>query len=169
MTIQDCLKSQYHAALTMLLDAMDACPPALWTDASYVNPFWHVAYHTLFYTDFYLEPSETTFVPWPHHRQGHNRFASHPDAAASVVPYTAAELRAYLAHVQQKVDTAVDRLDLTAPESGFPWYRMSKLEHQIVNVRHLAHHVGQLAERVRQTSNHGVRWVRGEREIERSA
>ena len=43
------------------------------------------------------------------------------------------------------VDAAVYRLDLTAPESGFYWYRMSKLEHHLVNLRHIQHHTGQLA------------------------
>jgi hypothetical protein len=59
------------------------------------------------------------------------------------------------------VDAAVDRLDLTAPESGFYWYRMSKLEHQFVNLRHIQHHTGQLADRLRQEADRGVEWVGG--------
>jgi len=81
MSVQECLKSQYHASLAMLRGAIDACPQELWTDASYVNQFWQVAYHTVFYADFYLEPSEATFVPWEHHRPDYNRFPSGPDAA----------------------------------------------------------------------------------------
>ena len=48
MTIQDILKSQYHASLAMLRGAVDVCPVELWTDDSYVNQFWQVVYQTLF-------------------------------------------------------------------------------------------------------------------------
>jgi DinB family protein len=156
MTVQAVLKSQYHASLSMLRNAIDACPPALWTDASYVNQFWHVAYHTLFYTDLYLQPSESAFVPWEHHRPEYNFFKSE-----SIVPYSVDEIRAYCERCDEKVDSAVDRLDLTAAESGFSWYKMSKLEHQFVNLRHLQHHTGQLAERIRQATGRGIDWVGG--------
>jgi hypothetical protein len=53
----------------------------------------------------------------------------------------------------------VDRLDLTAPTSGFSWYRMSKLEHQLLNLRHIQHHTGQLADRLRRETNKGIAWV----------
>jgi DinB superfamily len=163
MTIQDVLKSQYHASLAMLREAIDACPAELWTDASYVNQFWQVAYHTLFYTDFYLQPSESAFVPWERHRPKYNFFPSNPEAARSVTPYSIDELRAYCARCDSMIELAVDRLDLTAPESGFSWYKMSKLEHQFVNLRHIQHHTGQLAERIRQATGRGVGWVGGSR------
>ena len=161
MSFQAVLKSQYHASLSMLRDAIDACPAGLWTDPSYVNPFWHVAYHTLFYTDFYLQASESAFVAWEHHRPKYNRFSSDPEAARSLTPYSIDEIRACCARCDAMIDAAVDRLDLDAPESGFPWYKMSKLEHQFVNLRHIQHHTGQLAERVRQATGRGVGWVGG--------
>ena len=160
MTIQAVLKSQYHASLSMLRETIDACPPELWTDASYVNQFWHVAYHALFYTDFYLQPSESTFIAWEHHRAEHNFFQPR-SKATSITPYSVDEVRAYCKHCDDLIDSAVDRLDLDAPESGFPWYRMSKLEHQFVNLRHLQHHTGQLAERIRQATGRGIGWVGG--------
>src|SRR5262249_209209 len=132
MTIQAILKSQYHASLAMLRDSIDACPVELWTDTSYVNQFWQVAYHTLFYTQFYLQPSESAFVPSEHHRPKHNFFVSGWDAANSATPYSIDEIRAYGVLCDAMIDSAVDDLDLNAPDSGFPWYKMSKLEHQFV-------------------------------------
>ena len=155
------LKSQYHASLAMLLEAIDSCPAALWDSDQYVNQFWHVAYHTLFYTHLYLQPTEADFVPWERHRPGYNRFGSGPNGPRTLTPYSVEEIRAYCLHCQDMVDSAVDRLDLTSAESGFSWYRMPKLEHQFVNLRHVQHHTGQLAERLRQTANHGLRWVGG--------
>jgi DinB family protein len=161
MILQAALKSQYHASLAMLRGAIDACPADLWTDASYVNQFWQVAYHTLFYADFYLQASETSFVPWQHHRPNYNRFPTEPDGALSLTPYSIDEVKACGARCDAMIDSAVDRLDLTSPESGFPWYKMSKLEHQFVNLRHIQHHTGQLAERIRQATGRGVGWVGG--------
>ena len=161
MSLPATLKSQYYASLAMLSGAIDACPAELWTSDRYVNPFWQVAYHTLFYTHLYLQPAEADFVPWKHHREAHNRFATGPDEGLILIPYSVAEIQSYCHYCQGMVDAAVDRLDLTAPESGFYWYRMSKLEHQFVNLRHIQHHTGQLADRLRQEADRGVEWVGG--------
>lgn len=161
MTLQAILKSQYHASLAMLLEAIESCPRELWTDPQYANPFWQVAYHTLFYTHLYLQPSEAHFVAWEHHRWGYHRFGPGPDAAPAPRPYSIEEIRGYALWCQGTIDSAVDCLDLEAPESGFSWYRMPKLEHQFVNLRHLQHHTGQLADRLRQAANRGVQWVGG--------
>jgi hypothetical protein len=161
MTLQCVIKSQYHASLAMLREAIDSCPARLWTSDQYVNQFWQVAYHTLFYTHLYLQPTEADFVPWEHHRPAYNRFGSGPDAPSTLTPYSVQQVRAYCLGCQDMVESAVDRLDLASPESGFSWYRMPKLEHQFVNLRHIQHHTGQLADRLRQTANLGVRWVGG--------
>jgi hypothetical protein len=57
------------------------------------------------------------------------------------------------------VDEWFDALDLDADASGFPWYRTSKLDHQIVNIRHIQHHAAQLADRLRAYSNVGTKWA----------
>ena len=161
MSLAATLKSQYYASLAMLREAIDTCPAELWNSDRYVNPFWHVAYHTLFYTHLYLQPAEADFVPWERHREGHNRFATGPDEGLILTPYSVEEVQSYWKHCQDMVESAVDRLDLTSSESGFYWYRMSKLEHQFVNLRHIQHHTGQLADRLRQDADRGVEWVGG--------
>jgi len=50
-------------------------------------------------------------------------------------------------------------MDVLAPESGFSWYKVSKLEHQIVNVRHVEHGAAQIADRVRAVTGNGIDWV----------
>ena len=55
--------------------------------------------------------------------------------------------------------TAVDALDLHAPECGFWWYKVSKLEHQLINLRHTQHHGAQLADRLRAAAGGHVKWV----------
>ena len=42
MDSRDAIKSQYHASLDMLQQAITQCPDALWDDAGYKNIFWQV-------------------------------------------------------------------------------------------------------------------------------
>ena len=74
-------------------------------------------------------------------------------------PYTQAQVLEYWCFCDRIVDDAVDALDLDSAESGFSWYRMSKLEHQLVNLRHIQHHGAQLADRLRSAADIGIRWV----------
>lgn len=159
MTIQTVLVSQYRASLAMLLDAIERCPPDLWASASHRNAFWRVAYHTLYYAHLYLQPSEADFVAWTHHRPGYHRFEPVVGEPDGVSAYSVEDLRVYCRQLLEMVDAAVNRLDLSAPDSGFSWYQMSKLEHQFVSIRHIQHHVGQLADRLRSGADIGLRWV----------
>ena len=59
-------------------------------------------------------------------------------------PYTRQDILQYWKICNDRVDGDVDALDLAALQCGFPWYQMSTLEHQIVNIRHIQHHSGQL-------------------------
>jgi hypothetical protein len=165
-TLKDALKSQYHASLAMLRSAVEECTERLWYDATPTNAFWQVAYHTIFYAHFYLQRDEAAFRPWPKHQ----RNVQHPDGIAGNAdpestrplippPYTKADVLEYWGFCNAIVDDAVDALDLESPTSGFPWYPISKLEHQLVNLRHIQHHAAQLADRIRADRNVGVRWV----------
>jgi len=40
------LKSQYHAALAMLREAVER-PADEWSNADHKNAFWQIAYHTI--------------------------------------------------------------------------------------------------------------------------
>ena len=111
MNIQAILKSQYHASLAMLLEAIDTCPGSLWTSDAYTNPYWQVAYHTLYYTHLYLQPDAAAFTPWGLHRPDHHRFGPRAESAGPLDPYAPADLSAYWRLCDRMVDSAVDRLD----------------------------------------------------------
>lgn len=159
------LKSQYHAAIDMLRQAIQRCPDDLWPSSEHPNAFWHVAYHALFVSHMYLQPTFEAFRPWEHHRETYQFLGpvpGNPELRPEIgEPYSKAQLLDYLQLCETEIDGAVANLDLAAPESGFPWYKMSKLEHQFVNLRHLQHHTAQLADRLRRTAGVGVEWVGG--------
>jgi hypothetical protein len=116
-----------------------------------------------FFTHLYLQPNEAAFRPWEHHQadvQHPDGIAGPPDPKSTLPlipePYTKAEVLVYWSFCETMVDDAVDALDLHSQESGFSWYRVSKLEHQIINVRHLQHHTAQLADRLRSAAGLGT-------------
>jgi hypothetical protein len=165
MNIQETVANQYHSALKMLGQAIDLCPEALWLAASGSSPnrYWHIAYHALFYTHFYLAPSESEFEPWQRHRAEYNFLGAVPsrpnETHIAAIPYTQSELREYLDFCQSEVDTQTAHLDPDAP-SGFHWLPFNKLELQFYSIRHIAHHTGQLSERLRSSADRGLPWAR---------
>ena len=120
----------------MLRETVERCPTDEWSNASHKNAFWQVAYHTLFFAHLYLQRDEAGFQRWGQHRGDGD--------GTKGAPYTQAQVLEYRSYCDHIVDSAVDSLDLDSAESGFSWYRMSKLEHQFVNIRHIQHHGGQL-------------------------
>jgi hypothetical protein len=159
------LKNQYHASLAMLGQAVERCPDDLWTDPSYPNAFWHVAYHGLFFAHLYLHENVEAFRPWEKHRAEYQFMGTMPmppHRSPNIgEPYTRAEVLEYLRLCEAFVNEAVDRMDLRALDCGFPWYKVSKQEHQLVNIRHIQHHAAQLMDRLRTKVGVGVEWAAG--------
>ncbi len=145
------VRSQYLASLEMLKQAIEKCPAALWDDPADKNRFWHVAYHALFYTHLYLQPTEQDFTPWTKHRKAH-------DLSKPADTYPKDEVLEYLAVCQQQVNEQVPQLNLDA-EPGFYWLPMSKAELQIYTIRHLQQHAGELMERMGSRAGIDVDWV----------
>jgi hypothetical protein len=160
------LKSQYHASLAMLRQAIEKCPEGLWYRQDQVNAFWQTAYHTLFFAHLYLQPNEAAFKPWIGH-QGQVQYedcVAGPNDPKSKLPllpepYTQEQVLEYWRVCNDMVDDAVDAFDPLSPDSGFHWYKVSKLEHQIINIRHIQLGASQLAARLRAGLNIGVPWV----------
>lgn len=160
------LKSQYHAALLMLRQAIELCPDEAWTGTDHTNAPWQIGYHTIFFADLYSCTSESAFRPWTGH-QAENQYPDAipgpPDPKSKLPllpdPYTKAQVLAYWKHCDDMIDDAVEAMDIRSPESGFSWYRVSKLEHQLINLRHIQHGAAQIADRVRAASDVGVDWV----------
>jgi len=171
--LRSALKSQYHAALAMFRQAIERCPDELWAASrANANPFWRVAYHTLYYTHFYLQPSAAAFRPWALHQtriQDLDDYPAPPDIEdlcelphrppQTGEPYSKTQIMDYWTLCDRLVDVAIDAFDLQDPHCGFSWYKLSKLEHQLVSIRHIQHHTAQLGDRLRSETGDGVDWV----------
>jgi hypothetical protein len=148
MGLKPALKGQYHAGLAMLRQCIDRCPDDLWPAGEHPREFWRIAYHVLYFTHLYLMTGEHAFVAWEKHEdQAHNVYGSEEDGIPSrEATYTRAEVLDYLDMIDRNVDGWVDAIDLTSQSSGFSWYKIPKLDHQLLSVRHLGVHTGQLQE-----------------------
>lgn len=159
MDLRQALKEQYHAGLAMLAECVEKCPDDTWIEGEHPRPFWRIAWHAAYFTHNYLVQNAEAFngsaADWPPAVRT-ALGVSDTQRAIDVEPYelpegvaplTRREVRHYIAHVRGLIDATVDRLDLDSPETGFSWYpTMSKLSHELMNLRHLQGHVGQLSE-----------------------
>ena len=157
MSIKVSIQSQYHAALAMLRQLVEECPPKLWDSPEYKNRTWNVAVHALFYAHFYLHTKAEDFKPWPKvHLDGRMFDDKSEEEERQVVSQE--DALAFVDFLAEQIDPMVEALDLEA-ESGFHWLPFDKLELQFYNLRHLVLHTGELAERLWQAGGVEVRWV----------
>ncbi len=164
MNIAAALKNQYHAALATLRQAIEQCSDESWTATGQAGPpFWQVAYHALFFTHLYLQPDEQALRPWQHHRDEYQFLEElpwPPHRPPNIgEPYTRQQVLEYWAVCDAMVDAGVENLDLSAATCGFWWYEMPKLEHQIMNIRHVQDHAAQLGARNRAATGLAPRWI----------
>jgi hypothetical protein len=61
-SFRETLWHQFGASIDMLKNAVVSCPEALWDNES---EFWYLAYHTLFWLDYYLAEDPNEFLPPP--------------------------------------------------------------------------------------------------------
>lgn len=153
MDVRTALKEQYHAGLKMLDQCVDRCPEDLWISGTFPRSYWRIAFHAVYFSHLYLGQGEDAFQPWPDRKDDFPGMWRPPfelepyELPAEASVYSREEIREYISFVDGLLDPTVDALDLDTDQSGFSWYpRISKLSHQILNVRHIQGHVGQLSE-----------------------
>ena len=159
--MEDFLKTitwhQVGATIDMLENAIRACPEDLWHDRSRVPEFWYVTYHTLFWLDFHVDDSPSTFMP----RAPFTLEEMDPAGIIPEQPYSKDELLSYLAEGREKCRSFVAALtEQTMQEDtakgSFP---CSKLESVLTTMRHVQHHTAQLNLILRQQIDSAPRWV----------
>ena len=154
MDVKQALKEQYHASLAMLAECVEKCPTDLWIRGEYPRNYWRIVFHTAFFTQIYLVQDEASYRPWPDRPV--DKYEDMWQDPVAVEPYELPELtpvlsqeeaQAYIGYVDSLVDKTVSDLNLDAQETGYSWYpNMSKLSHELMNLRHIQGHIGQLSE-----------------------
>jgi len=156
-TLKSIIWNQFGAATDSLENAIAACPENLWSDRSQRPEFWYVAYHTLFFLDYYLSDSEEGFTPPA-------PFTLDELDPAGIIPerpFTKDELQTYLIHGRRKCHTTIENLtdEIAYQRCGFERKSFSVLELLLYNMRHVQHHTAQLNLILRQKTDSAPRWV----------
>jgi hypothetical protein len=133
---------QFEAALAMLNQCIAACPAEHWEGKIANDSFRYVAYHTLFFTDLYLSPSEEAFQLRDLHQRGGDERGE--DASPGL---SKEETLAYvpICHEKLLAVLAAETSESLQGPSGFSWRKISRGELHIYNLRHVQHHAGQLS------------------------
>ncbi|MEZ6234119.1 MAG: DinB family protein [Phycisphaerales bacterium] len=163
--VRGVIASQFEAALAMLEVCIDKCPDDRWDaqppEAVAKYPFWQVAYHTLCFVDCYLSRGQDAFE----YRTGAGGL--HPAGERELREeypsrrFERDELTRYIAICRDKLSDAMaaETPESLAAPSGFSWLPFSRLELHLYNLRHLAHHTGQLTAYLRRFGVE-TKWVR---------
>ena len=161
------LTGQFQASLSMLNQCVRTCPPAHWDGMIANQPFRTIAYHTLFFVDFYLSPGEDAFTLRDlHQRGGDERFNNAP-----IIGLPKGDTVGYVEMCRAKLletmssETAAS---LAGPSGFSAWFSglaMSRGELHVYNIRHVQHHAGQMSAYLRRLdaglkNDPALRWVR---------
>lgn len=156
--IKEIINQQFCAAVKMLNNAIADCPEELWKNRALQPEFWYVAYHSLFWLDFYLSESPDDFKP-------PSPFTISEFDPNGVLPeriYTKEELLNYLKQSRLKLKATIDSLTDEKAKKRFIFgtLDLSLLELIFYNMRHVQHHTAQLNLILRQKTDSAPRWVR---------
>ena len=152
--------SQFEAALCMLNQCVAACRPEHWEGKIANSTFREVAYHTLFFTDYYLA-TEATFELRPLNERGGDERGKTVSQGLDQQ-----DTLAYLAICRQQAIDVVrgETAESLAGPAGFTRRTCSRAELHVYNIRHVQHHVGQLSAYLRRVDEslrdwQALRWV----------
>lgn len=153
-TIRDSIWRQFGASMEMLEGAIRLCPAELWDTE---KKFWYIAYHTLFYLNYYLTPDPENFQP-PH---PFTLSEFDPNGAMPDRTYTQRELLDYLKFCRFNFSDLM--LNFTEERANARWVdkykNFSILEILLYNMRHVQHHAAQLNLILRQEIDNAPDWI----------
>ncbi|MEX0586949.1 MAG: DinB family protein [Pirellulales bacterium] len=154
---------QFEAALCMLNACIDRCSDDAWNAPVGNYAFCQVAFHVLFFTDFYLGLDEGSFRGQPFHREHEGDFRDYEELVdrPPVLLYERGFIKAYLQHCRSKCAEmiAAETEETVAAPARFPRRNISRMELYVYNLRHLQHHVAQLSLRRRIDAGEDIPWV----------
>ncbi|MCA9954436.1 MAG: DinB family protein [Anaerolineales bacterium] len=161
-TLNDIFWYQFGAAIDMLDNAIEACPDELWQARLFPDSipefaeFWCIAYHCLFWLDFYLSETAENFAPPTPFTLSEFESGRLPERV-----YSKEELRDYLKYGRSKCRTTIQATtDFTAPQQVRPNWRVESVgELHLYNLRHVQEHAAQLSLFLGQNVGTASRWV----------
>lgn len=149
--------NQMGAAIDSLGKAIDHTPDEHWTDDTEYHQIWYMAFHTIFWLDYYLSiPTEEFAPPAPFTMSEMDPSGIIPDPA-----YTKEQLKTYLAYCREKTKNLI--LNLTEEQAGYLCHTSKvdiRLDEMLLySMRHTQHHTAQIHLLLRQRIDSAPRWT----------
>lgn len=147
---------QFGAAIDMLENAINACPEDQWDQTS---RFWYLAYHTTFWTDYYLSdtPMEKDYRPPKPFTLSEFEDGQLPERV-----YTRTEVLQFLHHDRGRLQHQLQNTtteELLEKRFTSEYKSFSLFELLLYNMRHVQHHTAQLNLLLRQAGTTPPDWV----------
>ena len=148
---------QFGAAVDTLENSISACPDDLWGDQSKFHQYWYVAYHTIFWLDYYMTFETENFTP----PEPFTMSEMDPEGLLPDRVYSKGELLTYLEHGRKKSKKAIAEFtdEIAAKQFKFGRVDISYGELLLYVMRHLQHHAAQLNLILRQETDSAPGWV----------
>jgi hypothetical protein len=156
---------QFGAAIETLQNALDACPEDLWQARLWRAPdtrpefteFWYVAYHAIFWLDYYCSESADEFTAPPLFTLSELEM----DGAMPDRVYSKQELQTYLEYARAKCRAKIESLaDENEPQRVRNTWRVKTVaELMLYNMRHVQEHAAHLNMLLGQKTNSAPGWV----------
>ncbi len=131
-TLAELLSHQFEASLSMLNFAVARCPESSWNQPVAAWKFCQAAFHAVFFTDLYLQPSDDAeaFKRQPFHVEHQADFGDYEELEdrEQILLYGKPFVVSYLHNVRCKAQETIAResADVLAGPSGFHWRNCSR-------------------------------------------
>ncbi len=162
-TLKQLIAHQFESALCTLHACIDRCPQDVWDSHVGNHPFCQVAFHALFYADYYLGPNEGSFRKQPYHRDNASFFRDYEELEdrEPELLYDKPSIQSYAAHCRKKAAQAIaaETADSLAAPADFKRRTFSRAELYVYNLRHIQHHAAQLSLRLRLEAQVDIPWI----------
>ena len=147
---------QFGAAIDTLENAINACPEKVWGDKSGYHEFWYMAYHTLFFLDYYMSGTDQGFAP----PEPFTLCELDPSGVLPDRVYSKDELLKYLDYGRQKSRKIIESLTEESAHHPCGFKKdLTVAELYLYNMRHVQHHAAQLNMLLRQQTDSAPKWV----------
>jgi hypothetical protein len=148
---------QFGASIDTLKNSITNCPDDIWGDKPGFYEYWYIAYHTIFFLDFYMSETDKNFAP----PKPFTLSELDPSGALPERVYTKEELLTFLEHGRNKSKANIKALTEESAHKRCNFERpdVTVAELLLYTMRHLQHHAAQLNHILRYKADISSRWV----------
>jgi hypothetical protein len=156
--------NQMKSALCTLAQCIANCPEIEWNESHGDYPFSQVVFHTLFFTDYFLERDESAFETQVFHMENKAFFRDYEELEYKEPKnlYERQKCDEYLKFCVSKCKATLqlDNQETLEGPSGFSSKPFSRAELYVHAIRHIQHHAAQLGLRIQRITGNELKWIR---------